>query len=142
MDVVIQAMSGVMSITGYKDRPGVGAGAQIADVSAGMMAANGIMAALWGRDGPGGSGGGCHVDISMLDVMTVQLGGITNRFKNGSMQQPVREGTQRSVQSKAAMQAHAAHSLLLHEFVPFFNKSKENIRLHLPRRRLLGTATM
>ena len=32
------------SVTGYKDRPGVGSGAQIADVSAGMMAANGVLA--------------------------------------------------------------------------------------------------
>ena len=58
MDVVIQALSGVMSITGYKDRPGVGAGAQIADVSAGMMASNGIMAALYGRDGQAGTNEG------------------------------------------------------------------------------------
>eukprot|EP01047_Picozoa_sp_COSAG01_P035099 COSAG01_NODE_2668_length_7278_cov_187.051957_6_plen_208_part_00 len=106
MDVVIQAMSGIMSITGYKDRPGVGAGAQIADVSAGMMAANGIMAALWGRDGPNGSGEGCYVDVAMLDVMAVQLAGITARFKNGSLKQPVREGS--SSRSGAPFDTYAA----------------------------------
>ena len=108
MDVVIQALSGVMSITGYKDRPGVGAGAQIADVSAGMMAANGVMAALWGRDGPGGTGEGTHVDIAMLDVMAVQLGGITNRFKNGSLAQPIREGS--SSRSGAPFDTYVSHT--------------------------------
>lgn len=90
MDVVVQALSGVMSITGFEDRPGVGCGAAIADVSAGMMAANGIMASYIGRQA---TGVGNLVDVSMLDVMVMQMARQLSRFSNGTLDQPVRAGS-------------------------------------------------
>lgn len=90
MDVVVQALSGLMSITGFSDRPGVGTPAAVADVSAGMMAANGIMASIIGRQS---SGEGCYVDVSMLDVMISVMGRQLGRFANGSMKQPARAGS-------------------------------------------------
>lgn len=48
-DIVAQAMSGIMAITGDPDRPPAKCGAPIADVSAGAMATIGILAALYRR---------------------------------------------------------------------------------------------
>lgn len=52
-DLVAQAMSGIMSVTGEPDGAPVKAGVPIADLSAGLFAANGIMAALVARDRTG-----------------------------------------------------------------------------------------
>jgi crotonobetainyl-CoA:carnitine CoA-transferase CaiB-like acyl-CoA transferase len=63
-DMVAQAMSGVMSITGHPDDPPTRAGIPIADTSASLMAVIGILSALMARTQ---TGRGQHVDISMLD---------------------------------------------------------------------------
>ncbi|HSG45050.1 MAG TPA: CoA transferase [Anaerolineales bacterium] len=63
-DMVAQAMSGVMSITGHPDDPPTRAGIPIADTNASMMAVIGILSALMARNQ---TGRGQHVDISMLD---------------------------------------------------------------------------
>lgn len=69
-DMVAQALSGVMSLTGAPDGPPVRAGIPIADLSAAMMAVIGILAAVAAREQ---SGRGQHVDISMLDVLVSML---------------------------------------------------------------------
>ncbi|MDX1435634.1 MAG: CoA transferase [Anaerolineales bacterium] len=69
-DMVAQAMSGVMSITGPPGGPPTRAGYPIADINASMMAVTGILAALHARSV---SGRGQHVDISMLDVQISAL---------------------------------------------------------------------
>lgn len=63
-DMIVQAASGVMSITGYPDGPPVRVGASIGDIVAGMFTANGILAALYQRTI---TGEGQKVDVSMLD---------------------------------------------------------------------------
>ena len=63
-DMVVQAMSGVMSITGAPEGPPARAGIPISDVSSSLMAAVGILAALNARSL---TGLGRHIDISMLD---------------------------------------------------------------------------
>ena len=63
-DMVAQAMSGVMSITGHPDDPPTRAGIPIADTNASLMAVIGILSALMARNQ---TGRGQHVDISMLD---------------------------------------------------------------------------
>lgn len=88
-DVAIQAMSGVMSLTGEPDRPPVRAGVPVADLVAGMMADIAILARLHEREvtGVGGS-----IDLSMLDSMASMLTYIASRyFSTGSA--PVRQGT-------------------------------------------------
>lgn len=79
MDVVIQAMSGLMGITGEPDRPPVRCGYSVADLSAGMFAAVGILAALVERER---SGLGQHLDISMLDCQTTMLESAFVRYLN------------------------------------------------------------
>ena len=63
-DAVIQAEGGLMSVTGDPDGPGYRVGIAIADLVAGLMAAQGIALALFARQR---TGRGQQVDISMLD---------------------------------------------------------------------------
>ena len=63
-DAVIQAEGGLMSVTGDPDGPPYRLGVAVADLVAGLLAAQGIALALYARER---SGAGQHVDISMLD---------------------------------------------------------------------------
>jgi crotonobetainyl-CoA:carnitine CoA-transferase CaiB-like acyl-CoA transferase len=69
-DLVVQAESGVMDITGFPDGPPVKVGNSIADLVAGMSAAHGITLALLSR---GKTRRGQKVEIAMLDVMASLL---------------------------------------------------------------------
>jgi crotonobetainyl-CoA:carnitine CoA-transferase CaiB-like acyl-CoA transferase len=64
LDLILQAESGMMSVTGEEGGRGVRCGVSIADMAAGMYAAFGIMTALRARDR---TGRGQHVDVSMLE---------------------------------------------------------------------------
>jgi crotonobetainyl-CoA:carnitine CoA-transferase CaiB-like acyl-CoA transferase len=64
-DAVIQAMSGLMSTTGFPDGPPLRSGTLIVDISTAFYAAFGICAALFARER---SGVGEYLDISMYDV--------------------------------------------------------------------------
>ncbi len=64
LDLIVQAESGMMSVTGEEGGRGVRCGVSIADMTAGMYAAFGIMAALRAREK---TGRGQHVDVSMLE---------------------------------------------------------------------------
>ncbi|HEY7189138.1 MAG TPA: CoA transferase [Vicinamibacterales bacterium] len=63
-DAVIQAEGGLMSITGAVDGPPYRLGVAIADMVAGLLAAQGIVLALYARER---TGQGQYVDIGMLD---------------------------------------------------------------------------
>ncbi|MEW6081046.1 MAG: CoA transferase [Bacillota bacterium] len=65
-DIVSEAMSGVMHMIGFEDRPPVSALYGLADLIAGQAAVQGILIALLDRDR---TGEGQMVDISMLDAM-------------------------------------------------------------------------
>ena len=64
LDLILQAESGMMSVTGEEGGRGVRAGVSIADMTAGMYAAYGIMTALHAR---ARTGRGQQVDVSMLE---------------------------------------------------------------------------
>jgi formyl-CoA transferase len=91
-DFMIQAMGGLMSITGERDDlPGGGpqkCGVPIADMMTGMYAAIAILAALRERDA---SGRGQHIDMALLDA---QVSWLMNHNLNYlvSGQVPVRWG--------------------------------------------------
>ena len=76
-DVVVQAMSGMMSVTGYPGMPPARAGSSIGDLSAAMFACNGIQAALLQRVR---TGRGCHVDVSMFESQIAMLEGAIPAF--------------------------------------------------------------
>jgi CoA:oxalate CoA-transferase len=69
-DLVIQAMSGLMSVTGERDGRATAVGESIADVATGMFAAWGIAAALYDRER---TGLGRHVEVAMLDSVFAML---------------------------------------------------------------------
>ena len=72
-DLMVQAMTGLMSITGQADnQPGGGpmrVGVAVIDLFTGMYASNAILAALHVRDNATtGTGQGQHIDMALLDV--------------------------------------------------------------------------
>ena len=72
-DLMVQAMTGLMSITGRADnQPGGGpmrVGVAVIDLFTGMYASNAILAALHVRDNAAtGTGQGQHIDMALLDV--------------------------------------------------------------------------
>jgi crotonobetainyl-CoA:carnitine CoA-transferase CaiB-like acyl-CoA transferase len=69
-DLIVQGESGLMDITGFPDGPPVKVGTSIADLVAGMSAAQGVTLALLAR---ARSGRGQKVEISMLDAMAALL---------------------------------------------------------------------
>jgi CoA:oxalate CoA-transferase len=69
-DLVIQAMSGLMSVTGERDGRATAVGESVADVATGMFAAWGVAAALFDR---ARTGIGRHLDIAMLDSVFAML---------------------------------------------------------------------
>jgi CoA:oxalate CoA-transferase len=70
LDIVVQGMGGVMSITGEPGGPPVRPGLSLGDIAAGLYTAIGILAALHERER---SGRGQMVDISMLDCQVAIL---------------------------------------------------------------------
>jgi CoA:oxalate CoA-transferase len=69
-DMIVQALSGAMSLTGEIGGRPVRSGTPIGDLNAGQSAATAILAALWERER---SGAGQAIDISMLDVQIAML---------------------------------------------------------------------
>ena len=77
LDLVVQAESGMMSITGEAGGRGVRCGVSIADITAGMYAAFGILAALHARET---TGRGQFLDVSMLDAQLGILSGMVGAY--------------------------------------------------------------
>ncbi len=70
MDLVMQAMSGVMSVTGFPDQPPVKSGAALCDFSAGVHLYGAIMTALFQRER---TGKGRVVEVTMQDSIYASL---------------------------------------------------------------------
>ncbi|MBW3665211.1 MAG: CoA transferase [Actinobacteria bacterium] len=91
-DPVVQAFSGVMSVTGERDGGPVLVGIPIADYTGAMLAVQGVLLALQARER---TGQGQHVEIPMIGAL---LFGLTTRvgpfFQTG--EDPVRWGSQHS----------------------------------------------
>ena len=69
-DLVAQAMSGIMDLTGPADGPPMKIGVAYADIMTGLYAAIGIQSALLQRSR---TGRGCQVDIALFDSMVATL---------------------------------------------------------------------
>jgi glutaryl-CoA transferase len=64
-DIIVQALSGLMSVTGEPDGEPVKAGVALLDVATGLYAAIGVLAAVRERDR---SGRGRHVSVALFDA--------------------------------------------------------------------------
>lgn len=76
MDLILQAASGLISVTGTADGHTVRAGHSVADITAGMFAVIGTLMALRVRDQ---TGHGQLVDVAMLDTM---ISSMASNFAN------------------------------------------------------------
>ncbi len=80
-DLVIQAMSGLMSLTGERDGRPLPVGESLADVASGMFASWGILAALYERER---TGVGRVVEVAMQDaVLSMLLTGLSRELYTG-----------------------------------------------------------
>ena len=77
LDLVVQAESGMISITGEPGGHGVRCGVSIADITAGMYAAFGVLAALHARQT---TGHGQFLDVSMLEGQLGILSGMIGAY--------------------------------------------------------------
>jgi formyl-CoA transferase len=91
-DFMIQAMGGLMSVTGLPDgEPGGGplrVGVAVADLFTGMYSAVAILAALYRRER---SGEGAHIDMALLDTQLAMLANQVSNFLV-SGEDPPRQG--------------------------------------------------
>jgi crotonobetainyl-CoA:carnitine CoA-transferase CaiB-like acyl-CoA transferase len=95
-DFIVQAVSGLMSITGFPAAEGgtpTKVGVAVTDLATGMLGTTAILAALAGRDRPGSPafGRGQRIDISLLESTLAWLANqAQNLFVTG--ESPVRRG--------------------------------------------------
>ncbi|HEY9447169.1 MAG TPA: CoA transferase [Burkholderiales bacterium] len=87
LDLILQAESGMISVTGEPGTTGTRAGVSIADLTAGMYCAYGVMLALRTKEK---TGEGQQVDISMLEGQLSLLGtAFANYFADGKVPAPM-----------------------------------------------------
>jgi CoA:oxalate CoA-transferase len=87
LDIVVQGMGGVMSVTGHPGGPPARPGLSLGDIAGGLFTAIGVLAALRERDV---SGQGQMVDVSMLDCqIAIQENAFMRYFVTGELPQPL-----------------------------------------------------
>src|SRR6516165_2808851 len=86
-DMIVQAMGGLMSITGQPGGLPTKAGTSIGDITGGLFALAGIASALYHKER---TGQGCKVDVSMLDGQIAILESAVERYvTSGKTPQPL-----------------------------------------------------
>jgi len=87
LDIIVQGMGGVMSITGEQGGGPVRPGVSYGDITAGLYTAIGILAAIHERSN---SGEGQEIDISMMDCqVSVLENAIARYFVTGKAPEPI-----------------------------------------------------
>jgi CoA:oxalate CoA-transferase len=76
-DMVVQAMGGIMSLTGQPDGPPTRVGSSIGDITAGLFTAIGVNSALYHRER---TGEGIKIDVAMLDSQVAILENAIARY--------------------------------------------------------------
>jgi CoA:oxalate CoA-transferase len=94
-DIVAQALSGLMSITGDPQGPPTLVGESVGDICAGMFAAWGIVSALYARER---TGRGRHVDVAMFDSLFAMLPTALTQYLYAGVE-PVRVGNRHPLSS-------------------------------------------
>ncbi len=87
LDIIVQAMGGMMSVTGEPGGPPLRPGASLGDSAAGTFAALAIVSALFQRRE---TGRGQYIDLSMLDCqITLMENGFSRYFATGEVPGPL-----------------------------------------------------
>jgi CoA:oxalate CoA-transferase len=89
MDLTVQAMSGIMDITGFPEREPVKAGPALCDFFAGVHLYGGIVTALLDRER---TGHGRAVEVAMLDAVYASLSSSLGMSFGGGWQEAGRTG--------------------------------------------------
>lgn len=111
-DLIVQAESGVMSLNGEADRPPSKLGLPVADLSSGMFAVHGILAALLKRSR---TGKGSLVEVSMMSsLLSLSVYNATRYFVTG--QTPQRMGSRHPGVVPYGQYASSDGSILLSTF--------------------------
>jgi CoA:oxalate CoA-transferase len=85
--MIIQALAGLMSLTGHPGGPPTKAGTSVADLAAGLYAALGIAAALYHREKTGAA---LRVDVAMLDsLLSLLEHGVMRYAATGQVPGPI-----------------------------------------------------
>ncbi|KZX21577.1 CaiB/BaiF CoA transferase family protein [Rathayibacter tanaceti] len=101
-DHIVQAMGGIMSVTGWADGPPTRIGDAVGDVVAGIYGSWGALAALLQR---ASTGAGQHVDVAMLDsIFSLQMVSLSQLLGGGPL--PGRIGNSHPI--SAPMDGYAA----------------------------------
>lgn len=79
-DILAQALSGYMSITGFPDQPPLRSGQSISDYLTGMLCAFSIVSALHYRNR---TGKGQRIDMALLDSLIASLDNLGERYTVG-----------------------------------------------------------
>lgn len=98
MDLTVQAMSGIMSTTGYPDRPPVKAGPAVADFSGGVHLYGAVVTALFERER---TGVGRFVEVSMFDAVYAANSSALGLYFGSGGQAPMRTGNRHSGMAEA-----------------------------------------
>lgn len=86
-DLLVQAMGGIMSITGWPNMPPTRVGASVGDITASLFTTIGILSALYQRTL---TGAGQMIDIAMLDCQVAILENALVRYQvDGKAPQPL-----------------------------------------------------
>ncbi|MCY1219301.1 Acetyl-CoA:oxalate CoA-transferase [compost metagenome] len=81
-DIVAQAMSGLMSVSGFPQTGPTRSGEALGDLCAGVYAAWAISSALFARERQ--NSGAQYIDVAMFDVLvSLQMTGLSNLFAQG-----------------------------------------------------------
>jgi formyl-CoA transferase len=88
-DVIVQAVGGLMGITGDPDGPPVKVGVAMTDICTALYALGGILAALYARDR---TGEGQRIDVSLLETQIAALINIASSYLNAG-EMPGKWGT-------------------------------------------------
>ena len=89
MDLTVQAMAGVMSVTGFADRPPVKAGPALCDFMGGVHLYGAVMTALYEREK---TGVGRLVEVSMQEAVYASLSSNLGLYFGSSGDVPMRTG--------------------------------------------------
>ena len=86
-DLMAQAMSGIMSVTGYPDGPPVKAGVPVADIGCALFATYAVLAAYIGAKA---TGRGQHIDASLFDsALAFSVWDISQYWGTGEPPEPL-----------------------------------------------------